>query len=266
MRLSRVALWLLAMSALSAAFAARATETVTLIGGEEQIRDLLAQAIAEAQRQLASDPSTGIGALLTSAPFVMLVFALGGAVVTYFATNGIKLSTHLRGRSTQIVAAVISLLTAGVGGYLGLSEVAGVTGWSGALLGVLTAAGALFVAQGKHEEKRYAETGLRKPERKAAQQRGDTVAEKVTEATLRFLAARLGVPWFVVEPLLDMMPIEQVEQMVIEMGRRRAMTPDEAAKNQSEWREANAVTEGELEKAKQRAEKRGNVTVSEGGL
>ncbi len=170
------------------------TGDVTIVDGTD-LEQILGQVVDETTQQLGSGAS--IGTVFASPAFLTLLFGLLGAVVTLFTTDGLKLSSSwIRGRKTQLIAAIISLLSAGVGGYFGLANVAGVSGVEGALLAALSALGSFGVAVGAHEKSRYAETGLRKPQRKA----GAVVADTVLEGLV--LAGKVLPPPFQLAPEL----------------------------------------------------------------
>lgn len=163
-------------------------------------------------------------------------------------TNGLKLSTEfIKGRKTQLVAALIATLTAGVGGYFGLGEVAGVSGVNGALLAALASLGSFGIAVGAHEGKRYQETGMRKPERKGtASDFAESPTGQLAVGGLKALAKNLGLPGasFLVDALLSEHTLEEVDRIIRQMGRERALTEGEIAKDQDNWEKANAVPKG----------------------
>lgn len=213
----------------------------------------IGDALTEATDQLAAGGSAG--GVFTSKSFITLLFGVLGAAVTYFSTNGIKLSSEaIRGNRTRIIAALISTVTAGVGGYFGLSEVTGVTGVEGALLAGLSTVSSLLIAVGVHEGKRQAQTGKRHPERKHPTKADDvdfrdTTAGKLTVMGLKAFATSVGVPPFVVDTLVTYLPLEEVETAIEEMGKERALTQSEIEADQDRWKAENPVTEEELEQA-----------------
>lgn len=253
-RLWYTLLYVQAWALASLAFAAPAGD-ITVVEGEK-LQDILATAIAEASRQLGGGAS--FNDLASNPAFLTILFSLFGSVVTYFGTNGIKLTTMIKGRSTQLLAAALSILTAGVGGYFGISEAAGITGLEGAALGALSAAGAFLLALGKHEKERYKETGLRKPERKAIEAEidssvRDSPVTKLAVSGLKTLAAAHGIPPFVVDGLISTLPLEEaqahIERMIAE---ERALSSDEMVSKAREYEEANPLTEEELEAAREK--------------
>lgn len=207
----------------------------------------LGNAIAEATDQLGSGESAGN--VIRSPALLTILYGLLGSVVTFFGTNGFKLSGNwLRGRKTQLMAAALSVLTAGAGGYFGLSEAAGVTGIEGALLAALAALGSYVVAVGAHERNRYQETGLRKPERKAGAMVADTVLEGLV------LAAKvLLLPFNLGEPLIRSMYQTHGAKVVKDMiDQQRALSLAEIEADQDRWKAENPMSEEELEAAKKR--------------
>lgn len=198
----------------------------------QELETTLDNAIAEATEQLSS--GAGVDGLFTSPAFIVIIVSLLGSVVTYFTTNGIKLSTGaIKGRRTQLVAGLISVITAGVGGYFALGDVAGVSGINGALLGALSALSSLRIAIGVHETRRQAQTGARKPDRKNSSGVSDIVNSpvgKLAKEGLVALAIKYALPGgaLLVDALLSEHTLEQADRIIREMGRKRALTVDEA--------------------------------------
>lgn len=217
---------------------------ITVVDGSN-LEEILAAAIAEASRQLGSGGT--LESLFTSPAFLTILFGLLGSVVTYFMTNGIKLSTSwVKGRKTQIVAGLIATLTAGVGGYFGLGEVAGVGGVNGALLAALASLGSFGIAVGAHEGKRQKQAGLRKPERKASSGVSDIVNSPVgqlAKSGLVALAIKYALPGggLLVDALLSEHTLEQAERIIHSMGKKRALNQAEIEDSQDQWEVANSL-------------------------
>ena len=120
--------------------------------------------IRQTTGQLQSGASAG--AVFSSPAFLTVLFGLLGSLVTYFSTNGLKLSSSwLKGNRTRVLAGLISVVSAGGAAYFGLSEVAGAGTLERVLLASLSALGSFGVAVGAHETRRQAQTGLRKTAR-----------------------------------------------------------------------------------------------------
>ncbi len=170
--------------------------------------------------------------MFSSPAFITTLFGLLGGLVTFFGTNGLKLSSSwLKGRKTQLVAGLISALTAGVGGYFGLAETTGVNGIEGALLAALSTLGALGIAVGAHEKNRYQETGLRKPERKAGIAIADTALKNLIYAG-KMLPPPFNLAAGAVKEIYDKHGYEYVKNLI---DARRALTEQELAAAGDAW-------------------------------
>lgn len=174
---------------------------------------------------------TGLGELLTNPAVLTSLFALIGGLFTLLLTDAAKLSTTIKGSQTQIMAWFFAAATAGAGGYFGASEVAGLSGWGGALVGVLSTLGAGGLAIGAHERRRYAETGMRKPERQAAKTDAIDTTVVLAGEGLKLFAKSVGVPAFVVDTLISERGLEEAERLIRSMQKTRASTVEEAGEH-----------------------------------
>ena len=140
----------------------------------EGAADALETTTAIIEQQLEAGET--VGGLFRSPAFqvslVGLLASAVGGIISYFTTNGLKLSTELRGKKTQLLALLSAGVAAGVPAYFGMSQVPGIDGWEGVALALVPTLLAFGEAVGIHETREFARTGMRKPERKRAKAEG----------------------------------------------------------------------------------------------
>lgn len=220
---------------------------ITVIASGE-LTQAVGNAIAEAQTQLGQ--GAGVGELFRSPAFLTALLGLLGALPTFFGTNGLKLSTSwIRGNKTRVLAALLSMITAGLPAYFTVSQVAGVEGPGRIGAAVAAALGALLLAIGKHETDRTRQTGQRHPDRK-----GGAVESGVRLGVigLKTLAQNLGVPGmaFVIDALITDHTVEQIEAIIKRAARERALTGVESDELLDAYEAANILSSAELAAAR----------------
>lgn len=169
---------------------------ITIVDGQDletSLENALTNAVTEATDQLNS--GTTVGGLFSSPAFLTTVFALVNAILVFLTTNAVKLQTMLKGNKTLLLASLLSAVTSGLGVYFGPGAALGVP--ERIALAAAAALGTLGGAVGIHETRRAAQTGQRKPERKAGAVVADTVLESLVIA-----GKLLPPPFNLAEPVI----------------------------------------------------------------